>query len=192
MAPEEKAIFIAVAQRWDGFNNGQIGLGVRDTAAEVHIAPNTATRAFNVLQERGFLELMRDSSFHQKKLVREWRVTCFPVGPWNAPTSRATHDYQRWRHPEIQKPVANGVTHSLKPFAPVSNGVTDARPIVSNGVTVKRKPVSNGVTHLYTREEGEPMRSREAEPPGDAQRSAADAPSLPTAHRFKETSHDRR
>jgi hypothetical protein len=103
----QRALFVEVAQRWNGYNNGRIGLGVRDAAEAVHARVNTVCHAFDVLQERGFLELMQDASFRQKKLVREWRVTCFPIGPWDAPTSRATHDYQRWTGAAYGQAVAD-------------------------------------------------------------------------------------
>lgn len=174
LVPVERALFIEVAQRYDGYNNGRIGLGVRDAAAAIHAAPNTVTAAFDTLVERGLLELTRDSSFGQKKLVREWRVTCFSTGPWDSPAARATHDYQRWRPPENQMPVTNGVTASRNPCTPVANGGTTDPSIVSKGGTmaprVSRKPRHPSRYHGRG-DAGEP---REAEP-GDAQRSAADA-----------------
>jgi hypothetical protein len=173
LAPVEVALFVAVARRWDGFNNGRIGCGVRDAATRIHAAPNTVSRAFDVLIERGFLELKRDSSFGQKQLVREWRVTCFPIGAWDAPTARPTHDYQRWLPPEKQKPVANGVTPSLKPCTPVSNEGTRECAIVSNGVTIAA-PASLNRRHPYIYQ-GEGACEPGVAEPSDAQRSPAEA-----------------
>ncbi|MCW5733476.1 MAG: hypothetical protein KIS73_05095 [Enhydrobacter sp.] len=148
LTPVERALFIEVAQRYDGFNNGRIGLGVRDAAAAIHAAPNTVTTAFATLTDRGFLVLTMNSSFGQKKLVREWRVTCLSTGPWDAPTARATHDYQRWQPAEQQTPVANGVTLSRNPCTPVANGVTIDPPIVANGATIEA-PASRKRRHPY-------------------------------------------
>lgn len=181
--PVEIALFIVVARRYDGYNNGRIGCGVRDAAAKIHAAPNTVSRAFDVLIERGFLVLTRDSSFGQKQLVREWRVTCFSIGAWVAPTTRATHDYQRWRPSEKQKPVANGVTPSLKPCTPVSIEGTIAPSIVSNGGTIGAS-ASLKPRHpsIY---QGEGVCEPGVAEPSDAQRSPADAPRIVTLPRLK-------
>lgn len=183
LGPVEIALFVIVARRYDGFNNGRIGCGVRDAATKIHAAPNTVSRAFDVLVERGFLELKRDSSFGQKQLVREWCVTCFSTGPWDAPTARATHDYQRWRPPEKQKPVANGVTPSLKSCTPVSNDGTIDPSIVSNGVTIGA-PASLKRRHpsIY---QGEGACEPGVAAPRDAQRSPADARRIVTLPRLK-------
>ena len=99
LAPTPRALFVEVAQRWNGFNNGSIGLGVREAGHALHVKHTTAGAAFKVLQERGLLELMRDSGFDQKRLAREWRVTAFAVGDYQAPTSRPTNDFLRWQAP---------------------------------------------------------------------------------------------
>jgi hypothetical protein len=93
----ERALLIEVMQRWSGFNNGSIGLGVLEAGRALHVKPQTIGFAFRELVKRGFLEKMRDSTFDQKKLTREWRVTCLVMGPSNAPTAPPTHDYMRWR-----------------------------------------------------------------------------------------------
>ena len=112
LGPVHRALFIEVAQRWTGFNNGQIGLGVRQAAEALHVKPDTVGKAFDVLIERGFLVMTKDSSFHQKRLTREWRVTLFPMGDCRAPSAPPTRHYARWRAPpEKQKPVPKGDTH---------------------------------------------------------------------------------
>ena len=113
LAAVPRALFIEIAQRWNGSNNGSIGLGVREAGEALHIKPHTAGLAFEALAERGLIMLSRDSSFGQKKLSREWRVPCLPMGPWDAPTSAPTHDYMRWRPTGAeQKPVPFGDTLS--------------------------------------------------------------------------------
>jgi hypothetical protein len=106
LGPAPRALLVEVLKRYTGFNNGSIGLGVREAAAALHVKPQTIGRAFKALQDRGFVAMTRGSSFHQKKLTREWRVTFLPVGDFQSPTSRPTHDYVHWRAPpEKQKPV---------------------------------------------------------------------------------------
>jgi hypothetical protein len=98
-------LFIEVAQRYNGHNNGEIGLGVREAGARLHIRPQTAGLAFSMLIERGFLKVARDSAFNVKsRLSREWTVTMFPRGD-----DRATFDFMRWRPaPEIREQCRRG------------------------------------------------------------------------------------
>ena len=116
LGPIPRALFVEVAQRWNGFNNGQIGLGVREAGQALHVKHTTAGAAFKVLQERGFLALTKDSGFDQKRLAREWRVTAFPVGDYRAPSHPATKEFMRWRVPaeEKQKPDPYGHSHRTK------------------------------------------------------------------------------
>ncbi len=99
LRPIPAKLYIEVLQRYTGFNNGSIGLGVREAGEVLYTKPHTAGVAFEVLMERGFLAVSKSSSFGQKKRAREWRVTSLPMGPWDAPTSPPTHDYTRWRPP---------------------------------------------------------------------------------------------
>ena len=99
LSPVERALYIEVAQRWNGFNNGKIGLGIREAGKAIDVKHTTAGEAFRVLQERGFLVLTRNSSFDQKRLAREWRVTAFPMGDYRNPTARSTNEFARWRPP---------------------------------------------------------------------------------------------
>src|SRR5690242_10676361 len=41
LRPVERALYIEVAQRWNGFNNGQIGLGVREAGEALHVKHTT-------------------------------------------------------------------------------------------------------------------------------------------------------
>lgn len=112
----QRALYVETLRRYTGFNNGHIGFGVREAGQALHIKPHTAGLAFGVLMERGFLVCAKDSTFGQKKLAREWRITALSMGPWDAPTSPPTNDYMRWRPSgmltEKQKPVPFGDTLS--------------------------------------------------------------------------------
>lgn len=88
----ERCLFLEVAARYNGFNNGEIGLGVREAGEAIHVRPQTAGDAFKTLVKTGFLRLARNSAFNIKsRLSREWTVTLFPVGD-----ERQTCDFMRW------------------------------------------------------------------------------------------------
>lgn len=76
LSPAERAILLAVAARYNGSNNGFIGLGVRDAAEECNVNKDTAGRCFQTLQDRGFLEKAQASAFSRKdRVATEWRLT---------------------------------------------------------------------------------------------------------------------
>jgi hypothetical protein len=111
--PVARALFVELAQRYNGFNNGHIGLGLREAARALKVKPHTVGKAFAALQDRGFVAMTQDSGFDHKRLAREWRITIFPTGDCRAPTAPPTHDYVHWLpDSEKQKPVPFGDAHS--------------------------------------------------------------------------------
>src|SRR6266404_1368940 len=89
LSPVERSLFIEVAQRYHGANNGEIGSGVLEAGHALRVKPQTAGAAFDRLVEIGFLRLARDSAFSVKtREAREWTVTMFGVGD-----DRATLDF---------------------------------------------------------------------------------------------------
>lgn len=92
LPPNGRALFVEVMQRYYPGNNGDIGLGVRDAGAALNIRPQTVGIAFDMLIDRGFLKIGRDSAFSVKsREVRTWCVTLHPVGE-----RLATKDFMRW------------------------------------------------------------------------------------------------
>ena len=61
-----RAVLIEIARGYDGFNNGRIGLSIRKVAERCNIAPGTAKRAFEELQERGFIDCVTKGAFSRK------------------------------------------------------------------------------------------------------------------------------
>jgi hypothetical protein len=88
---DAKALLIAVWQRHNGVNNGEISFSVRE-AELTGLSKSVAARMFDVLIERGFLKVATDSAFHVKtRLARTWQLTMEPRGD-HAPT----RDFMRW------------------------------------------------------------------------------------------------
>ena len=112
LRPVSRALFLELARRYTGFNNGRIGLGWREAAAALHVKPETVGGAFKELEERGFIAMTQDSGFDQKRLAREWRLTVFPMGDFRSPSSPPTSDYVHWRgSAEKQMPDPKGSIH---------------------------------------------------------------------------------
>ena len=77
--PAARLIWIAVLERFDGFNNGAISLSVREAAHYAGCSPNTAGRMFDELISVGLLVCTQISSFNSgKRLARLWELTHLP------------------------------------------------------------------------------------------------------------------
>jgi hypothetical protein len=95
LSPNARTLLIEICSTYNGENNGSLYLSVRDAAARMGLVdPAAASRAFDDLQDMGFIELTKDSSFRSgssgTSRARCWRLT-FEPGPG---TRQATHDYQ--------------------------------------------------------------------------------------------------
>lgn len=91
MSPPAKALLIQLWVRFNGQNNSEISFSVRE-AGGIGLSRSVAGRAFDELQERGFLKVRRQSSFNLKsRQARTWTLTALAVG-----STPATKDFMRW------------------------------------------------------------------------------------------------
>lgn len=106
-----RAVYLEVAGRYNGVNNGALALSARDAAGLCNINKDTATQAFRQLIEHGFLECVTPGGFSRKvRHATEWRLTqyrCDVTGQMAAKT------FVRWR-PEIQNTVPIEGRHGPK------------------------------------------------------------------------------
>jgi len=139
LSANARAIYIEMAARYNGSNNGYIPFSFRDAAKPVHIGKNAAGAALTELQQRGFITITKRSAFSVKtKRATEWRLTEFSS---DIDHSFATKDFMRWS-PEKQNtvPVAGRTVPVAGPFSTCSGTVVAK--ISRNGTrsgTVKTK-----------------------------------------------------
>lgn len=101
--PVARALYAALRRRYNGSNNGTIGLGCREAAEELKVTARTISRAFHALEEHGFVRITADSTFDQKRRSREWLLTEMKDDRSGA---LSTRDFMRWTpKPEIMLPV---------------------------------------------------------------------------------------
>lgn len=83
-------------------NDRPVGYGVREAAHKIGCTPNTAAKAFKILQERGFIVCEEQSLFNSKtgSKAREWRLTWMPFE-----YAKPSHDWEKWQ-PEIKTTVS--------------------------------------------------------------------------------------
>lgn len=76
LMPNDRALYLELKWRFDGFNNGRIGLGVREAADALNIGKNACWASFRTLQEKGFIRVAKASGFNIKsRRSTEWRLT---------------------------------------------------------------------------------------------------------------------
>jgi hypothetical protein len=71
--PVPRALYVELAKKFNGYNNGKIGFSVRDAASALHISPKTACRAFHALEMLGFIICTKRGSLNTRQ-SSEWRL----------------------------------------------------------------------------------------------------------------------
>ena len=93
-----RAIYVELAMLYNGNNNGRIGLSVRQAAEAIGASKDTAARAMNRLQDRGFIVAVTKGSFVGKRHATRWRFTEFKCDVTGQPASR---DFETWTTADV-------------------------------------------------------------------------------------------
>ena len=92
LPPASRALYVEIAQRYNGSNNGQISMSVREAARLIHVAKDTATQSFHELELKGFIKRHVCGSFNWKlKQATTWILTEHAFGD-----QLATKEFARW------------------------------------------------------------------------------------------------
>ena len=93
--PNERTAYEELKWRYDGFNNGRIGISNRELAAALRSSKDTARRALDGLVEKGFLEKTKLSGFNVKnRVATEWRLTEYKC---NVTGELSTKRFMKWQ-----------------------------------------------------------------------------------------------
>ena len=136
LSSDQRAIYVEMAARYNGSNNGRIHFSTREAAQALHIGKATAARALTVLVERGFIVAMIRGGFNVKDKQRQapqWRLTEFNCDITHALPSK---DFARWSPENISRfhpRATNGPV--VKPKR--SCGETETSKTALNGPLVK-------------------------------------------------------
>ena len=93
-----RAIYIELAARYCGNNNGRISYSQRQAVQAIHVSKTTALRAMAALQDRGFIVAVTKGCFDRLRHATEWRLTVFRCDVTGQPASR---DFETWSTAEI-------------------------------------------------------------------------------------------
>lgn len=93
----QRCVYLALAMRFSGYNNGAIGISVRAAAREANCNKDTAATALKILCERGFIQRTQEGAFSYKtRHSALYRLTHLPVEHGNNQTP-ATFEFRSWR-----------------------------------------------------------------------------------------------
>jgi len=114
-----RALYVHVAARYNGKNNGRIPFSAREATLILKISKGTAARAFKNLIERGFIAVAKRSGFNLKRgqgHATEYRLTEFACNVTGKP---ATYKFRNWRR---GKNGSENISRSHQESRPVSPG----------------------------------------------------------------------
>ncbi len=129
--PTARSVYVQLASRYAGVNNGRISYSVREGTEELGVGKSTIHRALTDLVDRGFIVVTKRGGFTVKlKHATEWRLTEFYC---DVKQQAATKDFMRWKPEEIQNTVPV-VGPKVPVVGPVGTcGGTDVAKTARNG-----------------------------------------------------------
>jgi hypothetical protein len=100
LTPAERCVYLEIELRFNGANNGAIGLSSRTAGKACRISKETALKCFQGLIDHGFTECRTPGGFSTNScLAPEWRLTrakCDVTG------ERATMAFKKWSLPPVE------------------------------------------------------------------------------------------
>lgn len=112
LSQRARSCLLVILERFNGFNNGRIGLSIDNLGAALGNQNHSAnSRALVELMDRGFLECMAGAN-HVKSKAREYRLTFIESG--SGGREKATNEWKLWQAPKKIGPEATA-TRGWKP-----------------------------------------------------------------------------
>ncbi|MFD0980997.1 helix-turn-helix domain-containing protein [Tropicimonas aquimaris] len=94
-------VFLELHTRFNGSNNGKLRLSYAEAAEALNMGKATVQRAFDDLQEKGFVVLEREGNWYHRQ-AHEWRLTTKPVQMARGRLS-PTNDWRSWRPEKTER-----------------------------------------------------------------------------------------
>lgn len=91
-----RALYLELAARYNGSNNGRISYSVREGAEALHVTKDTTARYLKILEDRGFIVCTKRGAFSHKTVrdASEWRLSEYDS---DNPPAHATKEFMRWQ-----------------------------------------------------------------------------------------------
>jgi hypothetical protein len=92
-----RALLIELKTLYNGSNNGQLFLSVREAARRLNRGKNFAAKCLRELEDRGFIRPNVVGAFNLKAGARQGRATTWILTEFEFAGSLATKEFMRWR-----------------------------------------------------------------------------------------------
>lgn len=89
-----RALLVEMYDLYNGQNNGELFLSVREAARRIGTSPNTARKAFAELQEKGFIRVNQAGSFDWKE---NGKATSWVLTEHAFNGALPTKEFMRWK-----------------------------------------------------------------------------------------------
>lgn len=126
LGPVDRALYLELKGRFNGHNNGMIGLGCREAADAINVSKDTANRAMVRLEEIGFIEAAQRGFYKPLgRAATEWLLTELPddrTGHAALKTFASWAPEKQIPRPSYETPRPSGETQNQK-----SKGITPLR-----------------------------------------------------------------
>jgi len=101
MHPTANKLFLLLQSQWR--HDRPVGYGVREAAKKIGCAHNTAAKAFQELEKRGFIIREEESFFNSRNgsRAREWRLTWVPY-TWDGYEKPPSNEWEQWEDKKSQ------------------------------------------------------------------------------------------
>ena len=129
-----RAIYLEISKRYNGTNNGQIVYSLREATRELKIGTSTAKRAFDELQDHGFVVAEQRGHFHWKinpggskiRPASEWRLTVYGsnIAPDFDSQQHGTKEFMRWSKIQNAVPPQIRIVPNTAPHRTHSGNMT--------------------------------------------------------------------
>lgn len=96
----ERSLLVELYALYNGSNNGDLFLSVREAARRLNVAPATTCRAFKVLESKGFIRARQRSSFQWKKRL----ATCWVLTEFEYAGKLPSKEFMSWQPVEKTEP----------------------------------------------------------------------------------------
>lgn len=132
---KSRAALIEIMLRYNGYNNGRIGLSVRDLANRLNCSKDSAARALRQLDDIGFIETTKLGVFRlRNRKASEYRLTWLPCHLTHTLPSKPFMRFKRRNENHVSSvrvrvPIANkslGGSLQADPYLPNPSDVGTA------------------------------------------------------------------
>ena len=109
-----RCAYVELCRRYDGANNGSIGMSARDLAKRLNRSPSHAAKALRELEDAGFITITKQGTFARKnRLASEYRLNAFisdidsdpPDRKWNNTRwDGVANNTVQWQNQALKEP----------------------------------------------------------------------------------------